>query len=140
MKIESSAPPWWERLKNRAQSLGQPTVAHNVRHNDQGLTVESSYNDGTLVRNELAWAEVDEAIVFKRDCYTVDLICIAFGNENGSVEINEEMPEWNNIVKALPDYLPGCMSQESWFQKVAVPAFETNPVHIFRRRQTATRL
>ena len=135
MKTESSAPAWWERLKNRAQSLGQPTVTYTVRHNDRGLTVESFYNDGHLVRNELTWAEVDEAIAFKRDCITVDLICIAFGNESGGVEINEEMPEWNNIVKALPDYLPGCLSQDSWFQQVAVPAFETNPVHIFRRQQ-----
>jgi hypothetical protein len=79
------------------------------------------------------WTEVTTALVFKRDCLTVDLICMAFGSAAGVVEINEEMQEWQNVVRSLPQYLPGCLSQEAWFLQVAVPAFEPNPVCIFRR-------
>ena len=100
--------------------------------------MDSTYADGKVVQQQLNWDEVDGAVAYKRDCYTVDLICIAFGNESGGVEINEEMPEWSSLIKALPRYLPGCMSEESWFEQVAFPAFETSPVHIFKRQQPSS--
>jgi hypothetical protein len=136
MTTQSSNPPWWTRALNRVQSAtAHPPETLTITHDDQRLTSQTSYADGSVVRMELAWAEVDEAIAFKRDSFGVDLICIAFGNEKNSVEINEKMPEWDNIIKGLPRYLHGCMSEESWFKQVAFPAFETNSMHIFRRQQ-----
>jgi hypothetical protein len=137
MKTEIFTPPWWARVMNRVRAA-TPVVTHSVEHNGHGLSAVTSYADGRVLRQQLAWAEVNEAIAYKRDCYSVDLICIAFGNKGNGVEINEEMPEWNSIVKALPCYLPGCMSEDSWFQQVAFPAFETNTVHIFSRQHGVT--
>lgn len=133
MNTQVSTPSWWRRLLKRAKSIGQPSVVHVVTHSDKGLRIDASFADGKVITTELHWAEATDAVAFKRDCWTVDLISIGFGNGKASVEINEEMPEWNNIVEALPRYLPGCMPQHAWFLQAAFPAFETNPVPIFRR-------
>jgi len=133
MKTQISKLPWWTRLTKRMRALGEAAVVHSVVHDDEGLSIESTYANGEVIQGQLKWSEVTSAVVFKRDCITVDLLCIAFGNESGNVEINEEMPEWKNLVAALPRYLPGCMPEETWFPQVAIPAFEPNPVRIFQR-------
>jgi hypothetical protein len=137
MKTEIYTPPWWARVMKRVRSV-QATGTHTVKQDNRGLSAVTSYADGRVLRQQLTWAEVHEAVAYKRDCYSVDIICIAFGNGDDGVEINEEMPEWSDIVKALPRYLPGCTSEELWFQQVAFPAFETNPVCIFRRQHGVT--
>ncbi len=115
------------------RAIGKPQVVHLIEHNERAFRLESSFIDGTISRSAFVWAEVTTAVVFKRDCVMVDLICMVFGSATGVVEINEEMQEWKNVVSSLPKYLPGCLSQEVWFLQVATPAFAPNPMCIFRR-------
>ena len=80
----------------------------------------------------LAWKDTISITAFKRDLYTVDLICLAIRlEENKTVEINEDMDGWESLVKQLPVYLAGCRKLEEWFDTVAFPAFKPNPTVIF---------
>ncbi len=124
--------PWWRRLLKRVRSSGQTSLLHSITYNDRIVCIER-HKHGKTMRAEMAWKDVTTAIAFKRDCYAVDLICIAFVGADGSLEVNEEMNGWKGLVEALPGYLPGCLAEEVWFRQVAFPAFATNPVHIFRR-------
>ncbi len=85
------------------------------------------------------WFETERVTAFKRDMYTVDLICIVltFSNEQ-PIEIDEEMAGWQAFVDALPSRLPGCRPFAEWFSEVAFPAFATNVTPVFVRKVKAT--
>ena len=74
------------------------------------------------------------SIIAFRHLYAVDRICLAISYRDGtSSEVHEEMAGWQSLVDSLPERLPGCMPFASWFNTVALPAFETNPTKIFER-------
>ena len=80
------------------------------------------------------WEEISSVTVYKRDLHTSDMICLLCTLSDGvQFEFNEEMPCWQSLVDALPQYLPGCPVSSEWWQPVAVPAFATNETVIFRR-------
>jgi hypothetical protein len=83
------------------------------------------------------WSDVERVTVFKRDRMTVDEICMVLEvSGSGALEVNEEMPGWQELVQALPTHLPGARLWDEWFGKVAFPAFTTNPEVVFERRLT----
>lgn len=87
----------------------------------------------TKVRT-IAWENVQEVYVFKRDIFAIDLICLAFRlNNDESLELNEQMKSWKYLVENLPKYLPDCPTFEQWFMDVAFPAFELNLIKIYPR-------
>jgi hypothetical protein len=87
------------------------------------------YDRGEIV---IAWRDAVRIEVFKRDLYSVDLICLTiFLKDSKAVEINEEMEGWNSLVEKLPEYLTGCQKFEEWFQVVAFPAFKSNNTVIY---------
>jgi hypothetical protein len=80
------------------------------------------------------WEEVTRIFVFKRDAFTVDLICMAFElNGAQTIEINENMDGWKELADAVPVYLPGTLTHNDWFQKVAFPAFALCWTQIYTR-------
>ena len=80
------------------------------------------------------WYEVTRIIAFKRDCWTVDSIRFVFElNGTHTVEVSEEMLGWKALVEAVPVHLPGALSQEDWFPKVASPALELCLTDIYSR-------
>jgi hypothetical protein len=82
------------------------------------------------------WQEVTQVMVFKRDIFSVDLICMVFElNGKETIEVNEEMKGWKTLVEAVPIYLPGALTQGEWWEKVAWPAFELCLTHIYPRPQ-----
>jgi hypothetical protein len=73
---------------------------------------------------QFRWSEITRIIAFKRDCLTVDSIRMLVElNASQTLEISEEMSGWNGFVKDLPLRIPGALSQDQWFTKVAFPAF-----------------
>jgi hypothetical protein len=83
----------------------------------------------------LAWDEIATVEVFKRDLFTLDLVCLALarvGTED-VIEVDEEDPRWLDLVDALPSYLPGCRTLGEWFTDVAFPAFEENRRRLYER-------
>lgn len=121
-----------ERLSSSRSVRRRPvyTIFHNA--NALKLSWVGSVNDrGEIV---IAWRDTVSIEAFKRDLYSVDLICLTFHLRNKkAIEINEEMDGWESLVTTLPEYLPGCQTFEEWYTEVAFPAFKPNLTVIYRR-------
>ena len=87
----------------------------------------------------LRWADIERITVFKRDMFTVDLICLCadFAGDK-EIELDEDMPGWNALIDVLPTHLLGCKQREDWFATVAYPPFAPNPTEIYRRQTSPT--
>jgi len=97
------------------------------------MTVTTWYRDGSESKTELKWSEVNGVVAYKRDCLTVDLICMGFTTPDGGVEVNEEMDGWKTLIDAVPCLLLGTTSKEEWWQKVEQPLFAANPTTLFSK-------
>jgi hypothetical protein len=93
------------------------------------LTVENEKGQRSVM-----WDDVISIAAFKRDLFTVDLICLVMTLKNdAAVQVDEEMNGWDSLVQTLPAYLRGCKKYEEWFQTVAFPAFQTNLTVLYER-------
>lgn len=64
----------------------------------------------------------------------MDRICLALVAIDGSsVEVNEKMDGWQQLIESLPQHLPGCKPWHDWFIQVAFPAFAENKPVVFER-------
>jgi len=76
-------------------------------------------------KRSFGWSGVTSVSAFKRDCYVVDLICLAFRMADGTVvELNEEMEGYQELVHAMVVRYPSI--PKDWWQEIAFPAFETH--------------
>jgi hypothetical protein len=115
------------------RALEKPNYGSVVGNNDR-LSIRSGKGDSS----ELYWSEVEEVHAYKRDLFTMDLICLAFkrlGKEE-YYEIHEEMVGYHDLIQVLPSQLPEFSSE--WFPAVAFPAFKTNHQIIWKRSPTRT--
>ena len=88
---------------------------------------------------KLRWSEINRLTVFKRDLFTVDLLCLLFEfSGDRAIEFDEDMEGWKALIDGLPHHLQGCKAQGEWFPSVAFPAFAPNPTEIYRREATQT--
>ena len=103
-----------------------------IVHNANALKLSwrgPSFDNGEIV---VAWRDTIRVEAFKRDLWSVDLICLAIVSSNiKALEVNEEIEGWDSLVEKLPEYLPGCRTFEEWFHVVAFPAFKTNRTVIY---------
>jgi hypothetical protein len=99
-----------------------------------GFTRTTYLSDGSQLNAEVKWAEVERVLVYKRDLFAYDVVCLTFGTAEGAIETDEEMEGWKVMIAALQKYLPGIRSEEEWWEKVAQPAFATNMTQIFPPR------
>ena len=81
------------------------------------------------------WESVSAVDTFKRDLLTVDCICLAFETPEGWIEVNEEMKGWGGFLEAVESSLRGFPSQEKWWRRVMIPAFETNHSRLWTKRE-----
>lgn len=126
----------WHRL--RARLSGRKRTDYSVFHDAEGLRLSWRTLEDEFGSSSLAWADVYRAVAYKRDLYTVDLICIAFFSaHDGALEIHEDMAGWQGLVDSLPRYLSGCTSFPEWWLIVAFPAFATSDTTIFTRNAAA---
>ena len=81
-------------------------------------------------RTAIAWADIDRISAYKRDLYTVDLLCLAILAGDDLVEVHERMPGFEAFDERLHERL--ALSPE-WKLTVLFPAFETNATEIYVR-------
>jgi hypothetical protein len=81
----------------------------------------------------MRWNEVKAVIAFKRDLYATDLICLGFLGPDRTIEVDEEMHGWLQLVEGLPDLLPGTPSLSDWWEQVAKPPFAPSVTKLFER-------
>ena len=83
----------------------------------------------------IAWNDIQEITVYKKDLLTEDLICFdlkVIRNEmHMTYTINEEMKGFTEIEKALQRSLPHF--DKTWRNKIIKPAFESNRLCVFSR-------
>ena len=80
----------------------------------------------------VGWSQVNQINAFKRDLFSIDLICFEFYLEKGTVvEVDEEMENFDRLVEVLPVRFEGF--DTGWWDKVAKPAFATNFTEVWRR-------
>ena len=128
-----------QRIKSMKRGRNQ--TVHKLIHNSDSLTIESLTVENIKENSRISWNEITSACAFKIDLFSVDCICIKFDLEDGrTIELNEEMKDWDSLVEALPTYLLGFKKSEEWFSEIAFPAFETNLTTLYTKEQNQTLL
>lgn len=108
----------------------ESTAVRVVAISKNGILLRTPRND---VSGLLHWSEILAVDVFKRDLFSIDLICLWLWrlHSDEPLEIDEEDPFWSEIKSALERSLPGIVAERCWFRSVAFPAFETNHQRIY---------
>ena len=134
METQQIRPNWQTRLKERVRTAFNGQKPSAIQHDQSGLTVTVFDADGSVTTTMVKWQDVNGAVAFKRDCYTVDQIRIGFTTEKGGIVVTEDMEGWEALIDLLPSYLPGTLDSADWWGKVAQPPFATNPTTLFPAR------
>ena len=110
---------WVGRRIARLSSRSEPPPALLVREDGFSFL-------GPDQETRVRWSDVKEIFAFKRDLFSVDLICIGFRVQDDGTfcEIDEMMPGYGGLLAVLPDVFPGFKTD--WSHDVAIPAFATN--------------
>lgn len=112
---------WLKRAFRRTPPLPTRIVADPF-----GFTLE----EGNRILAEVTFSEVEEVAAFKRGLFAVDLICLAFRIPEAWVEVDEDMPGYPDLLRAIEGRFS--VRQEDWFLKVAIPAFATNWTRLWK--------
>lgn len=82
----------------------------------------------------VSWSSVQKVVAFKRDMWATDMICLAIEIPGPrTLELNEEMIDWQPFIEQLSTYLSGLPDWHEWWPKVAFPAFATNATVLYAR-------
>jgi hypothetical protein len=112
------APAWWRRyLDWRLRNVRRLALE------DDGFAVMAR-NARTSVR----WDDIRHVGAFKRDLYTVDLLCLVVATPAGIVEIDEDMQGYPEVEAALCARLG---IGPDWRGMVLFPPFAANPTSLF---------
>lgn len=100
------------------------------------LTITFTYPNKQTIEQNINWREVKNIIVYKKDLYTFDQICMVIEvAPDRIIEIDETASGWEHLVTNITTYLPSTLALEKWFLDVAFPAFEINPIKIYSRSE-----
>jgi len=99
-----------------------------IRFDESGFAVTVS---GSV--SSIRWNDVKTVLAYKRDLYATDLICLGFTSPDGTIEVDEEMPGWPQLVERLPTVLPGTPPMSDWWERVAKPPFAPCVTKLFER-------
>lgn len=93
-------------------------------------TVEESSRDGVLI----FWESIKEIIAYKRDLFTIDLVCLRVYHSNDQYfEINEELIDFDALLDQLPERLRGFPERKMYWGKLIQPAFAENEMQLWHR-------
>ena len=101
-----------------------------IRCDESGFAVIVGDSVGAAA---LKWNEVKSVLAYKRDLYATDLICLGFISPDGTIEVDEEMQGWAQLVERLPSLLPGTPPLSDWWERVAKPPFVPCLTELFER-------
>ena len=127
---------YFSRSVTRAMSIfkGRRGTEYTINVLPEGVRLSWLTLEGESGHRRIRWEDISSVVVYKRDLYTSDMICLLCTLVDGfQFEFQEEMPCWQSLVDALPQHLPGCPVYSEWWNPVAVPAFVTNERTLFQR-------
>ncbi len=104
-----------------------------IRCDESGFAVTIGGSVSSVVAGSLKWNEVKTVLAYKRALYATDLICLGFTSPAGTIEVDEEMQGWSQLVERLPGLLPGTPPLSEWWERVAMPPFAPCVTKLFER-------
>jgi hypothetical protein len=104
-----------------------------IRCDESGFAVIAGGSVSSVGVGSLKWNEVRTVLAYKRDLYATDLICLGFTSPVGTIEVDEEMQGWQQLVERLPSLLPGTPPLSDWRERVAKPPFASCVTKLFER-------
>jgi len=110
-------------------------LRQDVRCDENGVSLCSKIA-GVPDAGRLNWRSVTTAQVYKRDLFTIDLICLSLSNGSVTLELNEEMPGWKSFLGATEENLQGIVPSSEWWPRVVQPPFHENLQVIYEARMT----
>ena len=84
----------------------------------------------------LAWDRVTGVFAYKRNCLTVDQMCVVIGSDELEqwIEVTEDDEGYEHLIEQLPKRVAGVPTPEEWWRKVALPPFEMQWTQLYRSR------
>lgn len=108
--------------------------ATRVVIDDVGLQLADATGAPAKPTVRLAWADVTRATAYKRDLFSVDLVCLLFESADGRwIEVDEELAGWHELLETLPRALPGALDADRLLRAVVQPPFATNETLVYAR-------
>ena len=93
-----------------------------LRVSDVGLTLLQDDEESWSFR----WEEISRIETYKRDLFTVDIICVDFFVSRGPYlfPVHDEVRGFDVLCRDLHVYFPSV--DQGWWSRVTFPAFQTN--------------
>ena len=114
----------------RAKRFRDSLEEGKILLNDQSFVLLNGKGESHAV----TWNSVNLIRAFKRDLFSVDLICLEFQQDEGRViEVDEHMAGYKDLIKVLSVHFKGI--DQGWYLKVVQPAFELCLTEVWRRRK-----
>lgn len=126
----------FEQIKDGTyQSQADPSPIR-VHWDENRITVSDARSAST---DSIYWQSIRRVSAFKRDLLTYDQVCVAFAIDNGtSIEIDESMENFVDLMEAAPDHLSGFVAFADWYLDIATPAFETKLTSLYERQNSGS--
>jgi len=117
-------------------NIRQQSAQYSVNCDEIGLTQIAHKGDSTEAVH-VAWDQVTKVFAYKRDCLTVDQICILIERANpiSRIEVREDDEGYKYLIEQMPTRIQGCPAPDEWWEAVALPPFETRWTQIFPRQR-----
>ena len=103
---------------------------HRVESDSVGFRIISTV-DADEPEHWWEWSDVVRVEAFRRDLYTIELICLTISTLNDSRELNHKMRGWSGFVRMLEEALPEQFPEAEWFPAGANPMTGRNPLRPF---------
>jgi hypothetical protein len=121
-----------ERYKSMRE--GRRGTQYEIVWNEREVAVKWLTMENETGSVSFLWDSVSAVDTFKRDQLTVDCICMAFQTDDGWIEVNEDMKDWDSFLKAVELRFPGFPPQKAWWGEVILPPFETKHSRLWTRK------
>ncbi len=119
-------------LINRMNRKPEPWVVR-VQPSEDGFL--AFWGDGRT--EELKWSEVKRVFTYKVDCFTYDMIWLAFerGGRDEALHVREEAEGFQDLMSAMGKALP--QVDPEWYFNIMQPPFAENLTVLFERKAEA---
>jgi hypothetical protein len=124
-----------DEIRERLGNLRQASAKYSVHCDETGLTQIAQKGDTTQARH-MVWDEVTMVFAYKRDCFAVDQIrVVVAANRTDWIEVTEDDEGYKCLIEQMPARIAGCPALDEWWDRVALPPFETQWTQIYTRQR-----
>jgi hypothetical protein len=128
----------WDWLRKKIDKIKQSrgSTRASVQCDQGGFTLIVKKGERAEQSLHLEWDRVTRVFAYKRDCLTVDQMCLVIGSDDLEkwIEVTEDDEGYERLIEQLPKRVAGFPTPGEWWQKVALPPFETQWTQLYGRR------